>query len=417
MDRGIRFLRTPAVARHHGWRYVAWPAGASVLASTVRRFAGSVTAGIFVVLLAWAVALPGPVWPVLPAHVETIRPVELQARRGTALAMDGGTLKVWSADAGSALQVRDALGLDAQTLDVLRYGATGFPSTLELVLVWRRADAPGTVHSVTLPAPGNGTRAFELSQSPEWRGTIVEIGLAQFPVPLLADAASAFRPFEIDTLRLESASLASGARAFVDQLSAWRPWTQRSINSLGRELGHGEGMTLVTLVVPLLAFAVWLYACRPAFARRRAAAHVLAGACALTWLVADGAWHLQLLRHNDLARATAATGGVADAPLAASAASVREWLSRHRRDAKVAVLASSSFLRTRLAYHLRPADVSPEHGSLFLTGDAPGRAILLVHDSLQTSFRDGVLSWPDGELAGVRELGNHGPLRLFETRR
>lgn len=422
MDGGMHLLRASASARLRGVeRRLSAPDVFRRRRSELRRRVVAVAAAVVLVLMAWALALPGAAWPLVPQRTETIRPVDLRPVRGTALAVAGDRLKVWSADAGTALQVRQGLRIDAASLEVLRYRAAGFPATLELVFVWRRADAPDVLHSVTLPPPGRGTRSFRLTEQPAWRGTVIELGLAQFPVPLLVDEAHPFQPFEIAALRLESASLTNAVRTFADQLFAPRPWTQRSINSLGRELGHGECMAILALVAPLLALAVWRVLSGPAFRRgnaRRVASRVLIAAGALGWVISDVAWHAQLLHQNALTVAARSHGGdaSADAASARSAMSAQAWLARYRPGAKIAVLASSSFLRTRLAYHLRPADVSPEHGARFLTGDAPAGAILAVHDSLAVSFDDGVLRWPEGRLDGLRDLGRHGSLRLFEMR-
>lgn len=402
--------------------HIAWPvprAGAGRWSSWKRVTPGCVSSaitGVLLAVLAWAIALPGPAWPIFPGHAETFRPSEMRAVSGTAVAAAENRLKVWSANAGNALQVHANLSLDAARSSVLRYAARDFPATMELVFVWRRADSPDAVHSVTLAPPGLGTRAFDLSSSPEWRGRITEIGLAQFPVPLQVDAARAFRPFEIAALRIETPALSNGVRLFVDHLFAPRPWTQQSINSLGRELGHRTAPALLPLIVAMAVLVTWRWALRGMARPSSDAMRAVVAASAFVWLVGDGAWQVQLSNQNALSRATGGYGGVADAPLAASAAKAREWLARYRADAKVAVVASSSFLRTRVAYHLRPADVSAEHALGFANDGMPTGAVLIVHESADVLFGSDVIEWPEGRLEGVRSLGTFGTLRLFERR-
>ncbi|HSS05994.1 MAG TPA: hypothetical protein VLK83_02510, partial [Rhodanobacteraceae bacterium] len=84
--------------------------------------------------------------------------------------------------------------IDADALPILRYRWQDFPRTLELSFVFRRADQPDDVHTVTLPPAGAYPGYFDLSDVPEWRGRIIEVGFAEFPTAQLVPADIAFRP-------------------------------------------------------------------------------------------------------------------------------------------------------------------------------------------------------------------------------
>lgn len=376
----------------------------------------SMRAGVLIAaaaaLLAWLIAVPGPLWPPAPAQSEELAPAKMQAVFGTASA-DGDALSVTGADRDSALQVLPGLQIDASSLTVLRYRAEDFPSTLELVLVWRTAEEPQETRSATLPAPGRGTRAFDLSTLKHWRGTVVEVGLGQFPVPHQVPEGSGFEPFKIEALRLESPSLGNSLALFLDALSAPRPWSLRSINSLGRELGaRGGGEPIPVLAIALAAFAgVLLALC---WRDRRRVLAVVAGAAFALWLLLDLAWQSQLSAQNRLTRAARAEGPVADAALADAAAQVREWLAERRPRAKVLVIASAPYVGYRIVYHLIPADAALGGGLLAINRRPPAGTVLVVHDQVEPQIVDGELRYAGATLPNVILLTRKGPLQIVE---
>jgi len=77
----------------------------------------------------------------------------------------------------TSLQSLRPSDVEAEKFPTLRYRFADFPRTLELSLVFRTAENSEDV-AVSLPWPGDATRTFDLSQVPEWRGRIVEIGFA-----------------------------------------------------------------------------------------------------------------------------------------------------------------------------------------------------------------------------------------------
>lgn len=364
-----------------------------------------------VALLAWLIAVPGPLWPLAPAQSEELVPAKMQPVFGTASA-DGDALSVTGADRDSALQVLPGLQIDASSLTVLRYRAEDFPSTLELVLVWRTAEEPQETRSATLPAPGDGTRAFDLSTQKHWRGTVVEVGLGQFPVPHQMPEGSGFAPFKIQALRLESPALGNSVALFFDALSAPRPWSLRSINSLGRELGARGGEPVPALAIALAAFAGVLLALR--WRDRRHVLMIVAGAAFALWLLLDLAWQSQLAAQNRLTRAARAEGRVADVALADAAAQVREWLAERRPQAKVLVIASVPYVGYRIVYHLIPTDAALGGGLLAINRRPPAGTVLVVHDQVEPQIVDGELRYAGATLPNVILLTRKGPLQILE---
>lgn len=379
--------------------------------------ARSLSIAALLAALAFVVALPGPIWPLAPAHVDSIEPATMRPAYGKAVPDSGGSLFVTGTDRDTALQVKSELSIDASVFSVLRYSARDFPATLELALSWRRADDPLETHIATLPAPGSGSRAYDLSSLDEWKGTIIELGVAQFPVPHHVPNGRGFRPFHLDALRLESPALSNGIALFYDALIEPRPWTHHSINSLGRELGAANGNPpMVALLAGLGTFiVVWLVlAWRQVRTKSGRLAPVVA-AVALVWLLLDMGWQARLSAQNRLTTTAAAAGIRGDEDLVEAASNLRTWLGEHRPDAKLLVLASAAYSAHRLVYLLLPFDVAVANGALRAGKDYPPAGTLLVVYAPLLTTRDGhELHWPDIALANLIDRAQLGPLRIYE---
>ena len=104
--------------------------------------AHSLSIAALLAVLAFIIALPGPILPLMPVRVDNIEPAAMSPVYGKAVPDSDGSLFVTGTDRDTALQVKNTLSIDASALSVLRYRARGFPATLELALSWRRADDP-----------------------------------------------------------------------------------------------------------------------------------------------------------------------------------------------------------------------------------------------------------------------------------
>ena len=113
------------------------------------------------VLLTWSALVvwaAKPDWhiPLLPTRSLVLPAASFRMIDGEARQVAAG-LRVESLGAhGVALQTYAPKGgFEAAQLPVLAYRFSGFVHTLELSLVFRRADQPGDVHAVSLPWPGS----------------------------------------------------------------------------------------------------------------------------------------------------------------------------------------------------------------------------------------------------------------------
>jgi hypothetical protein len=175
---------------------------------------------------------------------------------------DGTALGIGAiATDGYALQTTSLDRLRAAELSVLRYHFEDFPRTLELVLVFRRADAPDDVQTVALPWPGDGNVTFDLRTATEaWRGEIIELGFAEYATSQLVPPSIAFRPFRLVSARLQSAAWSTAPVLLRSGWFGYRPWSQAAVNVVaqGAEGTTSMPLTLALGAVLTLAVMVWL---------------------------------------------------------------------------------------------------------------------------------------------------------------
>lgn len=175
---------------------------------------------------------------------------------------DGTALGIGAiATEGYALQTTALEHLRAADMPILRYHFEDFPRTLELVLVFRRADAPDDVQTAALPWPGDGSVAFNLrAASDAWRGEIIELGFAEYPTAQVVPPSIAFRPFRLEQARLQSAAWNAAPALLLSGWFGYRPWSQASINAVGQGAEGSASMPFTLALGAALTFLVlaWL---------------------------------------------------------------------------------------------------------------------------------------------------------------
>lgn len=369
-------------------------------------FAVAVLASLFAVL-AWAAGLQ---WrsPLRATQGHALDGAAFKPVMGTA-SEDAAGLRIATLGEGdTALQAVVLNGLDAGEFSLLRYRFEDFPHTLELSLMFRRADAKDDVHVVSLPWPGNGDAWFDLSSVPEWGGRITEIGFAQFPTPQVVPASQPFAPFALVDADLQPSSWQGQFGAlFTDWLGYW-PWSQRSVHALGRDTDTPRAQSLVLCMALGIGLLVgWAFVLLRWRGRRLlglAAAAVAAG-----WLLLDLQWHAGLRWRHEATRTLYA--GLdwpareqlsADTAVIAAARDIKALLVDEPDTTRILVHAGSSFEQLRLVYHLLPLDVAVlaqvivgTHAKL-----PPGSIIVVFNaedwrfDAARHSLSDGGIEFP-----------------------
>ncbi len=279
-------------------------------------------------------------------------------------------------------------GFEAAQLPVLAYRFSGFVHTLELSLVFRRADQPGDVHAVSLPWPGRGVSTFDLGDVPQWSGHIVEVGFAQYPTPQSIPPNIDMDTFMLRDAQLQSASWRGALRSLLTNWTSRWPWSQRSVHSLGRDATRPSDSSLVAHVA--LAFALvigWAVVLLGLRGRRLAFFAVFCVTCA--WLMLDVAWQGNLSWHLEAAREAYADGGfaqrtthVVDPTIRDAADLVKQRIGGNDVAAHVLVVSDSGYTLMRLLWHLQPMNTAvysevlwdgrnPIPGSYVVLFDAP----------------------------------------------
>ena len=315
--------------------------------------------------------------------------------------------------------------LDAASFPVLRYRWQDFPRTLELSFVFRRADDPDDVHTITLPPAGARAAYFDLASTKDWRGRIIEAGFAEFPTAQLVPADIAFRPFSLIEAELWSPSWRGSLGALGTDWSAYRPWALMSVSALGPDAPWPHKPT------PVLVLSIGLAASLAIAAALLARSWTWLGltlcmAIAGGWLALDLRWLGEFADRHVLTRELYA--GKAwrerasiepDTALIAGAQRARTWLARMPAETHVIVAATAPYDILRLAYHLLPANVAP---MTTLAGDsnslrAMQPALLVVYDDPDWTFDAAArrISHADADYAGDLVFED-ATLRIFRLR-
>lgn len=284
--------------------------------------------------------------------------------------------------------------LKAESFPVLRYRWQDFPRTLELSFVFRRADEPDDVHTITLPPAGAYPAYFDLSSTPDWRGEIIEAGFAEFPTAQLVPADIAFRPFSLVEAELWSPSWRGSLGTLGTDWSAYRPWALMSVSALGPDAPWPHKPTPV--IVLTIGLAVSLALAAALLARSWTwLGLTLSTAIAGGWLALDLRWIGELADRHVLTRELYAGKPwreratiEPDTALIAASQRVRDVLARVPPSTHVVVAASAAYDVLRLVYHLLPANVAPMTA---IAGDASKLramqpALLVVYDDPDWTF-------------------------------
>lgn len=329
-----------------------------------------------------------------------------------------------------AMQTVSGVDFEASRFPLLRYRLDGFPATLELALVFRTAANPDDVQTVSLPWPGRGA-TFDLTRIRAWRGTITELGFAEYATPQVVPPALGFRPFELAGATLETPSWRGQLAALVtDWFGDW-PWSQRSVHALGRDTDTPRAASIVPYVA-LVALAIVLWGVVVLRWRDTRLGFGMLAAVALGWALLDARWQAGLVWRLGTTRELYAgldwperERRVADADTEAAARHVKAILAGLPESTRVLVKAASEFETLRLIWFLAPRDT----GMFDLAATAglpipPGTVIVFydidwhddpqlraVRDGSQIMHRAGVVfdgSFDPPPLTVLYTRGRHG---------
>lgn len=301
--------------------------------------------------------------------------------RGSALHVDS------AGEDFSSLQAVAVPNVDAAMLPILRYRFGDFPRTLELSLMFRTAEHPDDVQTISLPWPGKGVSTFDLSHAQAWQGTIIELGFAQFATAHNVPAELGFKPFDLRSAQLWSPSWRGSLAALAtDWFGAW-PWSQRSVHALGRE-GEARGAQSAVLAVVLAAALAIAWAAVLLGLRGRRLLVMGIATVALAWFALDLRWQSGLV-HRLLLTRTLYAGLpwsereriVGDREILDAADEVRALLRSAPAPSRVLVAASSRYQALRLIWHLLPLNVGEFEVAMASGATLPEGGVIVFLDN------------------------------------
>lgn len=352
--------------------------------------------------------------PLAPERIEHFDITALQ--RFGSEPVEGSGEAVWFAGADdsarSLLMARD-LQLAADEWHFLALRFAHFPANLRVSLVWRSSDAPERLQSQVLPRPGRHAARVRLSGMAGWSGTITEFGLLVFPANLVAPETTAQRRFALDELRLESDSISAALASLVTELTAYRPWVGRSINTAGFEVVSSRPYVMVLLVAVLVLIAGGAFR----IARSAGAGRgwlPLAAALLVGWLVLDMHQLAQLFWRGEFTRQASLRGNELQVDVALNDAltSLRAKLVEH--DIRLAMVgATLPFFRTYGAFRLLPLpSVAMEAPPQSVAAGDQLALVLIGRGNWQHDPAAGSLSW-EGSIYRVDVLHSDAQLTAF----
>lgn len=316
---------------------------------------------VLVLGIAADVPLSAPLMPErqLTLHGQDFRPV-----MGAGVE-DGSALGIGAiASDGNAMQSIPLERLHAGDYPLLTYTLEDFPRTLDLLLVFRRADMPDDVQTVALPWPGDGPVTVDLAAlTPAWRGEITEFGFAEYATAQLVPPSIAFQPFRLVRARLASRawSMAPGLLRYA--WFGYRPWSLAAINVVGSSEGRNSSMpgTLVAGTLCSLLVCAWMLRWT-----RRQLLGSAAAAAAACWALLDLRWLDDLEAKHRLTVSIYAGKSwqeraalQPDEDVAGFARLVHEHLGGADQRRRVLVASDSTYTTLRLIYLLLPLDAAP----------------------------------------------------------
>jgi hypothetical protein len=356
----------------------------------IRRILCAVAvAMIWICAFGWAAGLRwnSPLWP---AQRLGLAARDFHTIMGAGVE-DGDALQVGAiGDDGNALQALRLGPVAARDLPILRYRFHDFPRTLELSLLFRRADAPEDAQVITIPWPGESWRTVDLRNVPEWRGDIIELGFVEYATAQLVPPSVAFRPFRFDRAELVSPSWRGGMAALSTAWFAYVPWALLSVSALAPDRATAGTSSPLPVVFSAAALSVLAAGWILGWSRRRLLRHA-AVAIAVLWALLDVRWLRDFGGRHALTENLYAGKSwderqrlLPEQDLLAAADGIRSWLAMQPRGQRILLDADSKYAFLRLIYLLLPQNV----GLLGLTGTTPVPAgsLIVLYSSSQWTY-------------------------------
>lgn len=233
---------------------------------------------------------------------------------------------------------------------------TAFPGPA-LKLVWQTAEEPGVLKSADLQGADGESAWLDLSQNPDWRGTVLEIGVYAYT----SDERDAL---SIAHLTLEPHDWRGELASSWAEWTGYRGWTSRSINLLYGAVDAGA-VSPVLVAAAWAALAVLLLWVRGIYTGR-AHGGAMVAALLVPWIALDLLWQKELMTQLVQTRDQFAGKTVAEKHLVDVDRHIYRYITRLKNDvlpdrnSRILILHNShshNFERLKAQYYLLPHNV------------------------------------------------------------
>jgi hypothetical protein len=338
---------------------------------------------------------------------------------------DGSALGIGAIAAdGNAMQSIPLERVRAADYRLLTYRFEDFPHTLELLLVFRRADTPDDVQTVALPWPGDGVVTVDLAAAtPAWSGEITELGFAEYATAQLVPPSIAFQPFRLVSARLASPSWNAMPRLLRAAWFGYRPWSLASINVVGSSADRNASMPATIAIGLLLSLLLCAWLLR--WSRQQLLRGAMLGA-AIGWALLDLRWLDDLAAKQRLTASIYAGKPWAeqarlqpDEDVAGFAQLVRQHLADPALQRRVLVASDSTYTALRLIYLLLPLNAAPLESvaGVLPVRDWPSDTVIVLCASKRWRFDEAASTLvSEGRTIAVTPLFAGGNLAIYRLR-
>lgn len=342
----------------------------STLLDTVLKGALALAFSALILLAAFVLfSLNRPDPAAVPADPVVLLGQGLQAVVGTA-SVAGDSLKFTDFEPREGELVAVAVWqgrVQAQDYPLLRYQVdTDFPGPA-LKLIWRTEDDPGALRSADLQRTDGESAWLELSRIPEWRGSVVELGVYAY-------TSDEHDRLSIAHLTLEPPDWRGEVASYWTDVTGYRGWTSRTINQM-------YGAVDISVMSPVLVAGAWsglaliLLLASGFFTRLQPGAFAVA--VLLPWIALDLLWQRELMAQLVQTREQFAGKTVAEKHQVDVDRHIYRYIMRLKeevlpdRPSRLLILHNSyshNFTRLKAQYYLLPHNaynygrVPPEYG-------------------------------------------------------
>jgi hypothetical protein len=295
---------------------------------------------------------------------------------------------------------------------------TGFPGPM-LELIWWTASDPQTPHSIKLNRTDSGEPWMDMARNPEWRGTVIEVGvhvIAAAPDQQSTITRLAFEPY-------------SWRGVFASHWSSWTAFRGWSPNSINYQYGTPDRNGLS----PVLAAAAWsVLAAMLLLVAGAFSGGILPGALIvvvlLPWLWLDLQWQKELLTQLSQTRDQFAGKTAHEKHLADIDSDIYYYITRlkttvlPKEPSRIVILQDSTghnFERLKAQYYLLPNSVFNLGAAPRTVGLANLNYILVLGEVPGLEFRadTNTLVWEHGKKTLRVRLEDEDPMgKLYKVR-